>query len=55
MSEEAGVAESVGEGLETMAVRRDGEVALDEGMELRHKVHGARHLIVKEEVVAATD
>ena len=44
------IAEGIGERLQTVAVSGDGELALDEAPELRLKVDGARHLIIKKQI-----
>jgi hypothetical protein len=44
------VTESIGERLQAMAIGGDGEVALDDGAELRLEVDSVSHLVVEEEV-----
>ena len=45
------VRQRVGEGLQAVAVGGDGEIALDDGAELRLEVDGAGELVVEEEVL----
>jgi hypothetical protein len=45
------ISECVGEGLQVVAVGGDGEIALDDGLELRLEVDDAGELVIEEEVL----